>query len=71
MARPLRIEFEGAIYHLTARGNERQSIFRRDEDRRRFLEFLERACARFEVKLLAFVLMGNHFHLVARRREEM
>jgi len=42
MARPLRIEYEGALYHLTARGNERQDIFRDDQDREAFLERLQR-----------------------------
>ena len=66
MARPLRIEFEDAIYHVTARGNERRPVFRAEADRREFTALLERACARFEVSLLVFVLMGNHFHLVAQ-----
>jgi len=65
MARPLRIEFEGALYHLCARGNERQKIFRDDKDHVQFIELLERSRARYEVAILAFVLMGNHFHLIA------
>ena len=48
MARPLRIEFEDAIYHLCARGNERQKVFRDDRDRVQFLELLERSCGRYE-----------------------
>ena len=68
MARPLRIEFEDAIYHLCARGNERQKVFRDDRDRVQFLELLERSCGRYEVSTLAFVLMANHFHLVAQTR---
>ena len=43
MARPIRVEFEGAVYHVTARGNERKRIYRADEDRVRFLETLEEA----------------------------
>jgi REP element-mobilizing transposase RayT len=66
MARPLRIEFEDAIYHVTARGNERQRVFRAAGDRKQFLSLLARSCERFEVSLLVFVLMGNHFHLVAQ-----
>jgi putative transposase len=66
MARPLRIEFEGAIYHVMARGNERQAVFRSAEDRQQFLALLERSCARSEVSLLVFVLMVNHFYLVAQ-----
>ncbi len=66
MARPLRLEFEDAIYHVLARGNERQPVFRSERDREQFLSLLERSCGRYEVSLLVFVLMGNHFHLVAQ-----
>jgi putative transposase len=55
MARPLRIEFEDAIYHVTARGNDRQRVFRAEGDRKQFLILLARACERFEVSLLVFV----------------
>ncbi len=68
MARPLRIEFEDALYHLCARGNERQKIFRDEGDHKHFLELLERSCARYDVSFLGFVLMGNHFHLIAQTR---
>ncbi len=68
MARPLRIEFEGAIYHLCARGNERRKVFRDERDRVQFLELLEGSAERYQVSVLAFVLMGNHFHLVAQTR---
>ena len=64
MARPLRIEFAGATYHVTSRGNERRSIFRSDRDRKMFLEFLAAATRRFGWSVSAFVLMTNHFHLV-------
>lgn len=53
MARPLRLEFEEAIYHLTARGNRRERIFASEADRARFLEILARALPRFEVELHA------------------
>jgi REP element-mobilizing transposase RayT len=66
MARPLRVEFEGAIYYLCLRGNARQRIFWDDRDRVRFLEFLEQSAARFAVAIFCFVLMGNHVHLVAQ-----
>ncbi|MGI8835253.1 MAG: hypothetical protein ACR2H4_01275 [Pyrinomonadaceae bacterium] len=46
MARPLRIEFAGALYHVMARGNAREAIFRDDQDRAGFLDALGRACAR-------------------------
>jgi putative transposase len=69
MARPLRIEFEDAIYHLCARGNERQRIFRDDHDRNRFLALLERSLERYEVSVLGFVLLPNHFHLIAQTHQ--
>jgi len=66
MARPLRIEFEDAIYHLCARGNARQPVFRDERDYARFLKLLSESTQRFEAAVLCFVLMGNHFHLVAQ-----
>ena len=51
MARPIRVEFEGAIYHVTARGNERRRIFRTDEDRSLFLKTLEQMIERFGIVL--------------------
>ena len=68
MARPLRVEFEGAVYHLCARGNARQPVFRDERDCARFLELLTESAQRFEAAILCFVLMGNHFHLVAQTR---
>lgn len=64
MARPLRIEFPDALYHVTSRGNEQRPIFRDDVDRRMFLTFLGQAVSRFGWSLTAWVLMTNHFHLV-------
>ena len=66
MARPLRLEFEGALYHLTGRGNRREPIFGDEKDCARFLEMLEGSLGRFRVLLHAFVLMGNHYHLLAQ-----
>src|SRR5437870_13886058 len=66
MARPLRLEFEGALYHLTGRGNRRERIFGDEKDWARFLEMLEGSLGRFRVLLHAFVLMGNHYHLLAQ-----
>jgi putative transposase len=66
MARPLRIEFEGAIYHLCGRGNARGLIFRDDLDRAHFLQLLEESAQRFRGAVLCFVLMPNHFHLAAQ-----
>lgn len=69
MARPLRLEFPGALYHVTARGNTQQDIFLDEEDRRRFLTVLERAVSRFHLLLHAYCLMDNHFHLVVETPE--
>jgi REP element-mobilizing transposase RayT len=64
MARPIRIEFAGAIYHVTARGNERRRVFRRDEDREVFLATLGEAVALHELRVHTYCLMPNHYHLV-------
>jgi len=64
MARPIRVEFEDAAYHVMARGNERRAIFRSDQDRRLFLETLGEAVPRFGLLVHAYCLMPNHYHLV-------
>ncbi len=64
MARPLRLEFPDALYHVTSRGNEGRPIFRDDVDRRMFLNLLGQTVKRFGWSLTAWVLMSNHFHLV-------
>jgi REP-associated tyrosine transposase len=69
MARPLRIEFAGAVWHVTSRGNEQRSMFRDDQDRRGFLEVLARVVERFHWRLHAFVLMTNHYHLLLETPE--
>lgn len=69
MARALRIEFEDAIYHVCARGNERQKVFRDDRDREQFLRLLERSRERYAVSVLGFVLLPNHFHLIAQTHQ--
>ena len=69
MARPLRIEFAGALYHITSRGNEQRPIFRSNRDRKAFLDFLGQATKRFGWSLTAWVLMTNHFHLVVQTPE--
>jgi REP element-mobilizing transposase RayT len=66
MARSLRIEFAGALYHVTSRGNERRPIFRANRDREMFLSFLGAATRRFGWSVTAWVLMTNHFHLVVQ-----
>jgi putative transposase len=63
MARPLRIEYPGAWYHFTCRGNERGLIFKDDTDRREFLNILKESLEKYKVYLHGYVLMENHFHL--------
>jgi REP element-mobilizing transposase RayT len=64
MARPLRLEFPGAVYHITARGNERRNIFVDDEDRRCFLDRLGREIEQHGWLCHAYCLMSNHYHLL-------
>ncbi|MEN8199120.1 MAG: transposase [Thermodesulfobacteriota bacterium] len=64
MARPLRIEFPGAVYHVTARGNARQDIFLNDTDRRLFLDILSSTMERYNWLCHSYCLMGNHYHLL-------
>src|SRR6266851_2474155 len=64
MARKLRLEYPGAIYHLMNRGDRREPIFRDDCDRQRFRETLAEACAKTDWQVHAYCLMSNHFHLV-------
>ena len=64
MARPQRIEYAGAVYHVTARGNERRALFVDEGDRERFVRVLSESVASFEIRLYLFCLMTNHIHLV-------
>lgn len=59
MARPLRLEAEGAIFHVIARGNERKAVFRDDRDRQEYLDRLIRCRDRFGLRLLACCLIGQ------------
>src|SRR5437773_6662867 len=65
MARKLRIEYRGAIYHVMNRGDRQEPIFEDDPDRERFLVILAEACFKTGWQVHAYCLMGNHFHLVA------
>jgi putative transposase len=65
MARLVRVEYKGAIYHVMIRGNNRRILFYDDKDRRRFLIRLEEMTEEFGVRIYAFCLMTNHVHLVA------
>lgn len=64
MARKLRIEYPGAIYHVLSRGDRREAIFRDDVDHQAFLSTLNDACVKGDWQVHAYCLMGNHFHLV-------
>ena len=64
MARPLRIHFPHAVYHVTARGNERKPIVRDNDDRERFVQTLARMVEQYKVICHAWVLMDNHYHLL-------
>jgi REP element-mobilizing transposase RayT len=64
MARALRVEFSGAWFHITARGNERRAIFRTDGDRRKFIALLSKLPGRFDLKIHGYVLMTDHYHLL-------
>lgn len=64
MARPLRIELAGGLYHVTARGNRREDIFLDDADRLAWLEIFAQACKRFNMVCHAWCLMDNHYHIV-------
>ena len=69
MARPLRIEYPGALYHITSRGNAGQKIFRSDKDRSVFLQLLGTVIERFHWLCHAWCFMDNHYHLVIETPE--
>jgi len=69
MARPLRLQFPGGIYHVTARGNNRRPIFEDDDDCARFLTVLASIVARYHVLCHAYCLMNNHYHLLLETPE--
>jgi REP element-mobilizing transposase RayT len=69
MARPLRIEFPGALYHVTSRGNARLPVFEDDHDRERFLAILAEVVPRYKWRCHAYCLMENHYHLLVETIE--
>lgn len=69
MSRPLRIEFPGALYHVTSRGDRREDIFLDDMDRARLLAIVAQGMARFDAQMLAYCLMSNHYHFVLHTRQ--
>ena len=64
MARPLRITYPGAFYHVTSRGNERKAVFKSKRDREKFLEYLESATQRYDARIHTYCLMDTHYHLL-------
>ena len=69
MARPLRIEYPGALYHVTSRGDRQEAIFDDDQDRTAFLNVLSEVVSRFRWRCHAYCLMGNHYHLMIETPE--
>lgn len=65
MSRPLRLEFAGALYHVTSRGNEKKPVYLDDADYELFLALMTEVCQRFNWVIHAYCLMTNHYHLVA------
>jgi hypothetical protein len=64
MSRPLRVEYLGAFYHVTSRGNERRTVFHSNRDREKYLSYLESAHERYGAVIHVYCLMGNHYHLL-------
>jgi len=69
MARPLRVEYPGAFYHVINRGNAGEDVFKSLRDREKFLEYLETACSRFSIRIHTYCLMTNHYHLLVETPE--
>lgn len=69
MARPIRLEFSGALYHVTSRGDGREAIYLSDEDRLNWLAVLGQVCARFNWVIHAWCQMSNHYHLLVETPE--
>ena len=69
MARPLRIEYPGAFYHVISRGISREDIFRSERDKEKFLEYLEKISERFSIIIHTYCLMSNHYHLLIETPE--
>jgi hypothetical protein len=67
MVRPLRLEYAGAVYHVMARGNQGRPIYADDLDRKMWLKTLGEACEKTGWRIHAYVLMGNHYHVLSER----
>jgi len=64
VGRPLRIEYPGAHYHVTTRGNERKDVFKSQRDREKFLSYLKSAVIRYDAVIHAYCLLSNHYHIL-------
>ncbi|WP_348697874.1 transposase [Duganella fentianensis] len=71
MSRPLRLDLERALYHITARGDRRSAIYHSDTDRQVWLSMLGKTCKRFEFRIHAYCQMGNHYHLLLETQHGM
>jgi len=69
ISRPLRIEFPGAMYHVTSPGDRLEPILEDDSDRAALLSVLEEGMRRYDAQMLAYCLMGNHYHFVLHTRQ--
>jgi len=69
MARPLRVEYPGAYYHVINRGNAGEDIFKNDRDKEKFLQYLAITVERFSIVIHSYCLMSNHFHLLIQTQE--
>lgn len=69
MARPLRVDYPDAYYHVINRGNNLETIFKSERDKEKFLEYLEKAAERFSIIIHAYCLMSNHYHLLVQTPE--
>src|SRR4030043_2258655 len=69
MARKPRIEYEGTFYHIITRGNQRQRVFKRDDDFQKYISLISFYKVRYKYALYAYVLMSNHVHLLIETRE--
>ena len=69
MARPLRVEYPGAFYHVISRGNSREKLYTSTRDYEKFLQYVEKASERFALIIHTYCLMGNHYHLLVETPE--
>jgi len=70
MSRPLRIEFAGALYHVTSRGDRQEDIYQSNDDREVFLNIMSDVCERYNWVIHAYCLMSNHYHLLVETPDQ-